>query len=67
MRSATEHRSDSEAPESPTAGGYETLLPYQLTAAAAGGRALKKGTKDNLNIVLLKSERCFPARIALDI
>ena len=41
--------------------------PTRLTATAAGGRAPKKGTKDNLNIVLLKSERCFPARIALDI
>ena len=28
MRSVTEHRSDSEAPESPTAGGCEVLLPY---------------------------------------
>ena len=42
VRSVTEHRNDSEAPESPTAGGYETLLPYRHTAAAAGGRAQKK-------------------------
>ena len=49
VRSATEHRSDSEAPESPAAGGYETLLPYRHAAAAAGGRAQIKNNKFTLN------------------
>ena len=48
VRSATEHGAK-RPPESPTAGGYETPLPYRHTAAAAGGRAQIKNNKFTLN------------------
>ena len=64
VRSATEHRSDSEAPESPTAGGYETPLPYRHAAAAAGGRAQRnKNSELNLLFVSLQnSPYCISIR-----
>ena len=47
MRSVTEHRSDSEAPESPTAGGCEVLLPYPTHCRCRRGTRPKE--KENQN------------------
>ena len=36
VRSATEHRSDSGAPESPTVGGWEKMSPYDTLPLPPG-------------------------------